>query len=320
MNEKVFDLVRLDALMALSSGREEVPVGVLDGPVATTHPALAGSKLRVVGDSTSGRCADVTSIACRHGTFVAGLLSSRREGAIAGICPGCPLLVRAIYSDKDSDALPGATPMELANAIRESIEAGARIVNVSGAIASSAIISHQELNDALDEALRRGVLVIAAAGNESSIGRTTITGHPWVLTVVPYQRAGRPLARCSLGRSIGRYGVGAPGEGVSSLDPAGGSVTLTGSSFAAPFVSGAAALLWSLVPTATATQIKSALTQCDSRRGNTIIPPLLDAKAAYEALVRDHERRRAHVEDGRQTPAREILTTAPAAAAWVYQR
>jgi subtilisin family serine protease len=320
VNEKLFEVVGLDSLMALSSGREDFAVAVVDGPVAATHPALEGSKLTVLGDSTSNGSADVTSLACRHGTFVAGLLSSRRDGTITGICPGCPLIVRVIYSDKDTDAVPSATPRELASAITESMEAGARIVNVSGAIPSSAIISHRELNDVLDETLRRGVLVIAAAGNESRIGQTTITGHPWVVPVVPFQRDGRPLAPASLGRSIGRYGVGAPGENVSSIDSAGGSATLTGSSVAAPFVSGAAALLWSLVPTATATQVRDALIQRERHRRDTIIPPLLNAKAAYEALVRDHNRRRAYAEHGRQTPGREFLATAPAAAAWVHSR
>lgn len=311
-------MVRLDSLMARTEGREEVAVALLDGPVSTTHPALTGTRVRpLVGPSDGG--ADKTSAACRHGTFVAGLLSSSRDSAIPGICPGCPLLVRVIYGENGGDALPSATPRELAEAITESVHAGARIVNVSGAIPSSMIISERDLNDVLDEMSRRGVLVIAAAGNDASIGRTTITGHPSVLTIVPFKRNGLPVAYTNLGHSIARYGLGAPGADVTSINSGGGYATLTGSSFAAPFVTGAAALLWSLVPTATAAQIKVALRQCGGPRRKSILPPLLNAQAAYEVLLRDQERRRADARNGQPAAFGKRPATTPSAPSTVYQ-
>jgi len=78
--------------------------------------------------------------------------------------------------------------------------------------------------------------------------------------------------------------VGAPGEGVTSLRAAGGSLTLGGTSVAAPFVTGAVALLWSCFADASAAEIRFALSGALLRR-NTIAPPLLDAEAAYEGLT-----------------------------------
>lgn len=321
MSGGLLELVRLNSLMALTSGREEITVALLDGPVTTTHPQFAGSKIRSLPSSSSQGCKDLSSVECRHGTFVAGLLAGARGSVTSGISPGCTLLVRPIYSEtREGDRLVGTTPERLAGAIVECMDAGARVVNVSSAIPSSAITAEEELHDVLGDASRRGVVVVAAAGNEASVGQSAITGHPWVLAVVAFGRDRRPMAQANLGRSIGRYGVGAPGENVTSLDPAGGTATMSGSSFAAPFVAGAAALLWSLVPTATAQEIRGALTDTEGHRRRTVTPPLLDAWAAYEALVRHHGRRKKHGENGQSGPSAGHVTTTCGAPAPIRQR
>ena len=320
-HDRILELMRLDSLMAVTDGREDVCVAMLDGPIAATHPDLAGSKLRQVGSSTSVNCENPRSVACQHGTFVAGLLAGRRESAAPGICPGCTLLVRPIYSEsREGDGIPRATPNELAEAIAECVQAGAHLVNVSGGIPASAITADAGLTEVLGQASRRGVVVIAAAGNEGGVGRSAITGHPWVLPVVPYRRDGRPMALSNLGRSIGRYGVGAPGQDIASLNAAGGIVTMSGSSVATPLVTGAAALLWSLVPTATAAEIKGALSYHQGRPRTTITPPLLDARAAHHTLAQHRRRRNDHAEHGQWAAFPGRPTATSPAPAWVHRR
>lgn len=90
----------------------------------------------------------------------------------------------------------------------------------------------------------------------------------------------------NLGGSIGRRGLGAPGDQITSLGSSGKPLTLGGTSAAAPFVTGALALLWSEFPSATAAAIKYAATQATTRRRTTVVPPLLDAWAAYQVLRR----------------------------------
>ena len=72
-----------------------------------------------------------------HGTFVAGILCAKRGSAAPAICPACTLLTRPIFSETTSanEPIPSATPEELAAAIIECIDAGARLVNVSAALA-----------------------------------------------------------------------------------------------------------------------------------------------------------------------------------------
>lgn len=76
----------------------------------------------------------------------------------------------------------------------------------------------------------------------------------------------------------------APGVGIISLGPDGGPQTFDGTSAAAPFVTGTIALLWSEFPRVSITYMTLAVLQCWSTQRRSIVPPLLDARAAYQAL------------------------------------
>jgi subtilisin family serine protease len=95
----------------------------------------------------------------------------------------------------------------------------------------------------------------------------------------------------NLGGSIGRLGLSAPGDGVTSLGAEGRPLTLGRTSVAAPFVTGTIALLWSEFPVATAAQVKLAVTQASKPRRASVVPPLLDAAAAYQTLSMTNVRR-----------------------------
>ena len=280
------DLVRLTPLMERTEGNPDVMIGLIDGPVVTQHDELASDSIREIPGALGSTCSRVDSLACQHGTFVAGILSARRGASAPGICPGCTLLVRSIFPENISGrgAMPSAKPEELADAIVASMKAGARLLNISAAIAPSASANERTLDGALNEAARRGVIVVAAAGNQGTLGSTAITGHPWVIPVVAYGARGRPLSQSNLGRSIGRRGLGAPGEQITSLGTRNEPMTSGGTSAAAPFVTGAIALLWSEIPSVSPAVMKLAISRAGSGRRSTVVPPLLDAWGAYQQL------------------------------------
>lgn len=281
------DLVKLTALMERTSGSSEVKIGLIDGPVATQHPDLAVEYLREIPGSNGAACTQANSTACTHGTFVAGILSAKRNSSAPAICPNCTLLVRPIFAELTSrrEHMPSATPKELSAAIIECIDAGARVINLSLALAQPSTKGEQSLEEALNQAVRRGVIVAAAAGNQGTLGSSAITRHPWVIPVVSCDLRGRPMNESNLGSSIGRRGLSAPGDAITSLGAEGQSLTFGGTSVAVPFVTGAIALLWSEFPSATAAQIKLAVTQASTPRRASIVPPLLDAATAYQILL-----------------------------------
>ena len=92
------------------------------------------------------------------------------------------------------------------------------------------------------------------------------------------------MAASNLGSSIARRGLMAPGDAVTSLGADGQPVASGGTSAAAPFVTGTIALLWSMFPEASTADVKSAVVRSDLRRAS-VVPPLLDAGAAYQLML-----------------------------------
>jgi subtilisin family serine protease len=287
------DLVRLTPLMKISSGRAEIRVGLIDGPVVTNHPELSVTKIHEVSGAISGTCERASSIACMHGTFVAGILCARRGSVAPAICPDCTLIIRPIFTETSltNGQMPSATPEELASAIIDCIDADAHVINLSAALANPSANGERRLEEVLYYAAKRGVLVVAAAGNQGEVGSSAITRHPWVIPVIASDLHGRPIGYSNLGSSIGRRGLSAPGEGITSLSVNGKPPTFGGTSAAAPFVTGAIALLRSLFQTATAAAVKLAITTASGTRRTAVVPPLLNAWAAYESLLTTYSKR-----------------------------
>ena len=205
--------------MALTSGSGEIAIGVVDSPVAINHPDLDPALIRGSGANAGRYCAQPHGNACMHGTFVAGILAAKRGARAPAICPNCTLLVYPIFADTAGSGvqMPSATPEELATAVVACVAAGARLLNLSLSVLRPSASGERALQDALDLAAQRGLIVVAAAGNHGSVGASAITGHPWVIAVAACNRQGRPLNFSNLGRSIGRHGISAPGHEISSL-------------------------------------------------------------------------------------------------------
>jgi subtilisin family serine protease len=284
--------VGLIPVMEMTAGAPEIRAALIDGPVAADHPDLATENIRSLS-AADGATASGDGVAAAHGTYVAGILAARRGSGAPAICPGCTLLVRPIFLEAASDSahMPSSTPDETADAIAECVDAGARVINLSVAVASPSPNKEKKLEEALSYAAHRGAIVVAAAGNQGTIGSSAITRHVWVIPVAACDLGGQPIGPSNLGASIGRRGLRAPGDRITSLGTRGEPVTSGGTSAAAPFVTGTVALLWSAFPTATATEIKRAITGVSPAARKAIVPPLLDAWAAYQVMASSYSRR-----------------------------
>ena len=284
---RALELVELTELMEITIGRPEIVIGLIDGTVAVDHPDLAGKNIHEIRASPRGERAQTSSAACMHGTFIAGIMFGTRGGVAPALCPGCTLLVCPIFGDAapEDEQVSSATPEDLAAAILETVDAGARVLNLSVAIAQPSARGQRALENALDHAMRRDVLVVAAAGNQGTLGSSAIIRHPWVIPVVACDLHGIPILQSNLGRTLGQRGLRAPGDRITSIGANGRALTLAGTSVATPFVTGTAALLWSAFPGATAAEVKRAVLQAHLPRQATVVPPLLDARAAYRAMA-----------------------------------
>ncbi|MEU0847175.1 S8 family serine peptidase [Streptomyces flaveolus] len=281
--------------MAETTGSPAIRVGLIDGPVMNhSHPLLAESHiqhLRSCRASSTG----AHSAATMHGVATAGVLVGSRGTEALGICPGVTLLSCPVFSPWPSRA--AASPAEVAKAVVETAQAGARVINMSLSLAPGPRAGLSAVEQALDYAAGRGTVVVAASGNESSIDGTVLTRHRAVIPVMAYDIDGRPAQFSNIGHSIGQRGVGAPGEGVLSLRAGGGSRAFGGSSAATAIVTGAIALLWSQFPGEHRESIVSAVTRSAPRQ-RSVVPPLLNAWRAYEMLLANSRASNAGVQRG----------------------
>ena len=271
--------------MARTLGRPQVVVAMIDGPVLTSHPDLAAN-IRELPGPDRGSYSTAQRSRYQLGTFTAGILCARRGSSAPAICPGCTLLVRCVPTEATNlgAQVPRAQSVDVAAAIIECIDQGARVINVGVQLAHSPAAGTKAVRAALDHAADRGVGIVAAADDHVRAGASPIAAHRWVIPVIGYDPVGNPIAETNLSPAVARRGLGAPGIDITSLGTDSEVVTLAGATVPLPFVTGTIALLQSEFPAASLMGIKFALTQGYSAGRTSSVPPLLNAWAAYQFL------------------------------------
>jgi subtilisin family serine protease len=267
-----YQQVQLDKLMARTGGNPQIRVGIIDGPIWYQAPQFAGQTFYATHQPT---LIPDGIAAYQHGTVITGLLAGGRDSTIPGICPDCTFFVESIFCTPEDSCLV-SQPKTLADAIRRMVDkAKVHVINLSVGVSQQHMTNQDEVQQAINHAQQQGTLIIVAAGNQGHIGSLPLSNHRWLIPVVACDALGRRYAAANLGPAIGRQGLMAPGVQVGGLTTDGQAATFTGTSFATPFVTGTAALLWSLYPHADTVQIRRTLLGHAPRR--SIIPPLLQA-------------------------------------------
>ena len=221
------DQTNLRSVMSISKGEPNIVIGIIDGPVQLNHPAFQRSRIRTARDSQMNTCKNASSIACSHGTFVAGILCAERGLSAPAICPNCEIILNPVFmeekdnTDKKDILFPSTTPEELAIAIIDTVNAGARVINLSLGLSLSSLAEYDKLLEAYDYALHKSVIIIVAAGNQGSIGNISLINHRWIVPVAACDENGHLDPTSNFGPSIGNRGLMAPGVNVMSTSPSG---------------------------------------------------------------------------------------------------
>jgi cyanobactin maturation PatA/PatG family protease len=226
---------------ALNSGDARVVIAILDGPVDLTHPALHGAKLVQLQSVTP--VAASGGRASAHGTHVASIIFSQPGTGIDGAAPRCTGLLIPIFSDEHDGAQLACSQLDLARAILLAVENGAHIINISGGQLARTAEPEPVLAQAIESCARHNVLIVAAAGNDGCECLHVPAAVGTVLAVGAMDDEGRPLASSNWGAEYQAQGILAPGLDIAGAAIGGGIVRRSGTSFAAPYVSGVAAQL-----------------------------------------------------------------------------
>jgi serine protease len=243
---------------AFTSG-EGITVAVIDSGVDAGHADLAGQVLPgidMVAGSGDGRSDPVG-----HGTTVSAIIAGRGDDAagVVGIAPKAKILpVRVLDQDNRYD-----DALIVAKAVRWAVDHGARVINLSlGGNGSSAALAA-----ALDYAFAKDVVVVACTGNAGSSSTADVwypAREPGVIAVTGLERDGERLWSGSI---TGKQTVvAAPATQLLGAKP-GGYWRVQGTSFAAPMVSGTAALIRSRWPTMPAAEVINRIIKTAKDRG-----------------------------------------------------
>ncbi|WP_430378130.1 type VII secretion-associated serine protease mycosin [Streptomyces sp. B1-3] len=232
--------VVLDQLWKDTKGKG-VKVAVIDTGVDTVNAQLKGGAVANGTDFLHKGGNGKNDSEVGHGTKVAGIIAARKlDGTgFIGLAPEATIIPIRQNDDKGSGNVG-----TMIRAIMWAADHGADIINISQDTAS-------KMDPTVDTAFRqaikyaqdKNILIVAAAGNDGADGKVKETypaAYPGVLAVAA---ADRNNARAPFSQSGPFVGVAAPGIDMVSTVPVGGNCVDQGTSFAAPYVSGVAALI-----------------------------------------------------------------------------
>jgi hypothetical protein len=203
-------------------------IGLVDTAVDGNHGALRGQRLQARSFLSAGTRPAPTD----HGTATAALLiGSAKVPAATGLLPGASLYVADVFRQRSKRHVDTTAEL-VARGIDWLVSQGVTVINLSLGGPRNLLIEA-----AASRALGRGVIIVAAAGNSGSKAPPVYpAAQKGVVAVTAVDAKLRPYKRANRGEYID---FAAPGVDVWTAKPGGGGGYVTGTSYAAPFVTAA---------------------------------------------------------------------------------
>ena len=276
-------LMKLPQAWAIEKGNREVVIAIIDSGIDYTHDDLApkvwinrgevpengldddgngyvddiygwdftdAPNLQAEGDYIEGDNEPIDEKG--HGTHVAGIAGAMPDNGIgiAGVAWDCPLMaIRAGLS------LGGSSRMQdddSAAALVYAADNGASVINMSWGSERRSFV----IQDAIDYAYARGVVLVAAAGNSQKPEAIFPAAYRKVIAVASTEQNQQRFYQSNFGASID---IGAPGNVILSTQINNQYRLLTGTSMASPHVAGVAALMLAKRPALTHEEVRHIL-------------------------------------------------------------
>ncbi|MFW5775317.1 MAG: S8 family peptidase, partial [Chitinivibrionales bacterium] len=241
----------------ICTGDKHVTIAVLDTGIDINHPELSHRMLpgkdfdnildgagQFLGDFLDADHDPDDDVG--HGTHVAGIIGAAGRAMPRGVAPQCSILpVRVLAALKKGDGVVGAGLIENIDAgVKYAVDRGADVINMRlGVQHRDGGLPHHEV---IDYAVRKGVTIVAASGNDGTDQLYYPGAFDQVIAVGACDVYGEVAAFSTYGSQVSFV---APGTNIYSSHIDGGYAFSSGTSHAAPFVAGAVGLLKSYAKT-----------------------------------------------------------------------
>jgi len=237
-----------------------VTIGIIDSGIDANSVEFAG-RIAAASRDVSGQGRTIQDVS-GHGTAVAGVAAAaRNDSGIIGVAFGATL---AVFRADNGQCTGGCsyTDNAIAAGLDAAVGANARVVNIS--LGGSSV--GPTLRSAFNRTVSSGMVVVIAAGNDGTaqpdplpLGALNATGSGNIIIAGSIDSNGAINSRSNRAGVAQNNFLVAVGEGVRSFDHTGQAFLYSGTSFAAPTVSGAVALLAQAFPNLTGTRIAEIL-------------------------------------------------------------
>ncbi|MCC6137508.1 MAG: S8 family serine peptidase [Bdellovibrionaceae bacterium] len=196
-----------------------------------------------------------------HGTHCAGNIGALADNAtgIVGVAPNVKIMALRFLTEKGQGDTAGAV-----QAIKYAADNGAKVLSNSWGSEGNGGEDDTPLREAIQYAMDKGVLFVAAAGNSSYNNEQTAKqalpasyNFDNIIAVAAIDKSNNKSSFSNFGSTT--VDIGAPGSAIYSTIPGNKYMNLDGTSMACPIVAGAAALYWSKNPQATWKDVKDAI-------------------------------------------------------------
>jgi subtilisin family serine protease len=250
---------------------------------------IVGDNTEDINDKYYGNN-DVMGDFAFHGTHVSGIIAAARDNGVGidGVADNVRIMAVKVVPDGDE------RDKDVALGIRYAVDNGARIINMSF---GKGLSPHKDwVDDAIKYAESKGVLLIHAAGNDASDNDVVdnfpsphFNDHTRATNVITVGASGSGR-RSSKVANFSNYGkrevdLFAPGVQIYSTVPGGNKYgSASGTSMAAPVVTGVAALVLSYYPELTAEQLKTVLEKSVQPVDDMVTKPGTEEKVPFSSL------------------------------------
>ncbi|WP_160164985.1 S8 family serine peptidase [Chrysiogenes arsenatis] len=313
-------LIKADAVWASGHSGSGQTVAILDTGVNKNHAFLSGKVVSEACYSTtsgstilslcpgsvsastavnSGLDCNTAIAGCGHGTHVAGITAGS-GGSFSGVAKDASIIAIQVFSRFNSAAQCGSTPapcalsyssdqikaLERVYALRNTYSiASANMSLGGGSYSAHCDGTNTSLKTIIDSLRAAGIATVIASGNNGYT--SSISAPACISTAISVGSTTKSNTVSPFSNSAAILDLLAPGSSINSSISSGGYASWNGTSMATPHVAGAWAVLKSMKPSATVTEILSAfqstgLSITDTRNG--IAKPRIDVQAAANSF------------------------------------